>query len=554
MSGMDMTDASPLHPSTSFAPGVGASAQVAAVSNMVKDLQDKVIDLLEKKAVVQSRADDLRYDYSQLKDQHRKCCSKLDQLSLENSELIETNKNLESTVKGLNKEISELNEKINSLTNKLEHRAHSQPDPENEKSILGSRPPLTTAYEVQRELANVTQKSFTGRCANIILSSLRAQADNIHPTMHNEVMKTIIAIDWKEPAGFSSKLKRGKTTKSIAYDKLPITHYQPNAEAAKASYLPLPHDSDSVFGPIVSTRNSTLPKSMTPAEIRIMIDNSPGPKKISTSLNEFEITQFLLYRAGLDRQYLGVNIRINGGEYSIDLRQVRGILTLIHIRPHRTDDNARMRHKLSAEFQQLVAISGKYQELLLEMHLSVPTDSKIRFARFPTPPLQHGKQQPKEESGLVNQVLESDWNDAFNASNTSIVFGLPVGRLGNNILVNVVPCVPLALRPGSHPKEPAPVIHAMTKPSSPQVDSAASQLGIISFLGLPSLVDHPSPASDSTSSDEAEAPNKTVAPATGSDGPIGAIDSEMADINEVLNIEGLCDSENDLEDDFVDAY
>ncbi|KAJ7579848.1 hypothetical protein C8J56DRAFT_897120 [Mycena floridula] len=535
MSRIDMTDASPLHPSTSFAPGIGASAQVAAVSNMVKDLQDKVINLLEKKAVVQSRADDLRYDYSQLKDQHRECCLKLDQLSLENSELIKTNKNLESTVKGLNEEISELNEKINSLTNKLE-------------------------------------------------------PDNIHPTMHNEAMKTIIAIDWKEPAGFSHELKRGKTTKSIAYNKLPITHYQPNAEAAKASYLPLPHDSDSVFGPIVSTRNSTLPKSMTPAEIRIMINNSPGPKKISTSLNEFEIAQFLLYCAGLDRQYLGVDIHINGAEYSIDLRQVRGVLTLIHIRPHRTDDNARMRHKLSAEFQQLVAISGKYQELLLEMHLSVPTDSKIRFARFPTPPigvaidkksiachlhacnvpvhfindiypygrrvveLQHGKQQPKEESGLVNQVLESDWNNAFNASNTSIVFGLPAGRLGNNILVNVVPCVPLALRPGSHPKEPAPVIHAMTKPSSPQVDSAASQLGIISFSGLPSLVDHPSPASDSTSSDEAEAPNKTVAPATGSDGPIGAIDSEMADINELLNIEGLCDSENDLEDDFVDAY
>ncbi|KAJ7573072.1 hypothetical protein C8J56DRAFT_904208 [Mycena floridula] len=390
MSGMDMTDASPLHPSTSFAPGVGASAQVAAVSNMVKDLQDK------------------------LKDQHRKCCSKLDQLSLENSELIETNKNLESTVKGLNEEISELNEKINSLTNKLERRARSQspkrhqkePDPENEKAILGSRPPLTTAYEVQRELVNATQKSFTGRCTNIILSSLRAQADNIHPTMHNEAMKTIIAIDWKEPAGFSPELKRGKTTKSIAYDKLPITHYQPNAEAAKASYLPLPHDSDS---------------SVTPAEIRIMIDNSPGPKKISTSLNEFEIAQFLLYRAGLDRQYLGVDICINGGEYSIDLRQ----------------------------FQQLVAISGKYQELLLEMHLSVPTDSKIRFSRFPTPPvsvaidkksiachlhacnvpvhfiddiypygrrvveLQHGKQQPKEESGLVNQVLESDWNDVM---------------------------------------------------------------------------------------------------------------------------------------------
>ncbi|KAJ7598775.1 hypothetical protein C8J56DRAFT_881353 [Mycena floridula] len=534
MSGMDMTDASPLHPSTSFAPGVGASAQVAVVSNMVKDLQDKVIDLLEKKAVVQSRADDLRYDYSQLKDQHRKCCSKLDQLSLENSELIETNKNLESTVKGLNEEISELNEKINSLTNKLERRARSQ-------SPKRRRKESTTTDEISSPQTGPQEQ-------------------------------------------------KGKTTKSIAYDKLPITHYQPNAEAAKASYLPLPHDSDSVFGPIVSTRNSTLPKSMTPAEIRIMINNSPGPKKISTSLNEFEITQFLLYRAGLDRQYLGVDIRINGGEYSIDLRQVHGVLTLIHIRPHRTDDNACMCHKLSAEFQQLVAISGKYQELLLEMHLSVPTDLKIRFACFPTPPvsvaidkksiarhlhacnvpvhfidniypygrrvieLQHGKQQPKEESGLVNQVLESDWNNAFNASNTSIVFGLPAGRLGNNILVNVVPCVPLALRPGSHPKELAPVIHATTKPSSPQVDSAASQLGIISFSGLPSLVDHPSPASDSTSSDEAEVPNKTVTPATGSDGPIGAIDSEMADINKLLNIEGLCDSENDLKDDFVDAY
>ncbi|KAJ7588226.1 hypothetical protein C8J56DRAFT_1080154 [Mycena floridula] len=503
-------------PSTNFMPGVGAVNQVAAVSNLVSQLQNKVIDLLEKKSEVQTRADDLRYEFSLLKEQNRKTYSKLDSARDFIAELEAAVKSQEKTISNLNAEISEANERINDLSNKLENRGH-----------------LNSPKRRRKELASND---------NLNLNQIGPRES-----------KAVIA----------------------------------------SSYLPLLPNVGPVFAPIISNpQTNKVDKTnatLNNYEIITMINTSPSLKYLTMKMSEYKMASFLLYHAGADKQYKGVDITVNGNEYSICLRQTRGLLTLLHICPRRASGNASIHHKLTAEFSQLIAIFGKYENLLTEMGLINP-DGDINFTKFPAPPvgvsidkkaiakhlyscnvsvafvndifpfgrqmieLQQGKQQPTEEAGSSNQVRESEWAEALNASNMSIALGLPPGRAGVNVLFNTVPIVPICLRPGSQPKKPNALVYCSEKPSNAQVDVAMTQLGVISFSGLPSFIDKTKQEGDSTGPVFTSPFGAALIPDTGNaEACVDVIDEKMVDIKEVIDTKELCGDSEAEEDDFGDA-
>ncbi|KAJ7591376.1 hypothetical protein C8J56DRAFT_1047577 [Mycena floridula] len=585
-----------------------APSKTVHSSDSIQYWKDKCIDLLEKREALQTRVDDACFDYCSLKEKYRDCCRDLN--------------SAEGEVKDLKGEINSLNEKINTLSNRLESRGRSTSpkrrrkesamfddspspitlstnevqapqivkgvpkhslsnvtDPKKDiTSFLGDRPLPTTVADVMREMANAQTNSFTGKCGTVILSCLRTEA--MHTPLHVQTpaMKTLIESGWKEPAGFSSSFKRAKKQKPTV-DVLPVMRFQSPGTTASDSYLPLMQNIPSSFDP---TKTSA---TLTDAEIKSRLAHCPStcPKYLTRRLNDKQAAEYLLYRADSKHQYPGVDIMVDGDSYSINLRQVRGALSLLHLLPSCTETNGRFRHKLTAEFTQLVAVPGKYTQLLHELNLTVRPADPVEFAEFPTPPdgvaitkmsltkhlqlcnvtpsfmddifpygrrfteLQVGRSQPVEESGSVNQVRESDWSDTLTESNNAITFGRPSGRPGDNVLFNTVLCVPVALRP-SHQKSKPAVVHAAPKTPNPQVDQTAKQLGVISFSGLPPFVDS---ASESTS----PAPMTIVMPEplTETGGDSNSDDADMVPLEDIIDTETLCTGEEEEEASFADA-
>ncbi|KAJ7599566.1 hypothetical protein C8J56DRAFT_1094485 [Mycena floridula] len=582
-------------------------------TDTVQYWKDKCIDLLEKREHLQAHMDDSCHDYCSLKEKYRDCCRELNVA--------------EGEVKQLKTEINDLNEKINTLSNRLESRCRSaspkrrrtesssfnnaaslivQPTVttprvvkgvpkqfsatndsdlrKDFKSFLSERPLPKSVAEFKHELTNSKTNSFTGKCATYLLSALLTEAVHTPSSRQTPAMKSIIKMGWTTPAGFTLQFKKSKPAKSrestAPIEILPAIRYDP--ATIRESYLPLsietPSGSTLSGTPVVPAPSSLLSHN----EIVQQINNSPCPKYLTLHMNDKQTGEYLLYRADSKHQYPGVDITVNGDVYSIDLRQVRGAKTLIHIIPSRTENNGRFRHKLTAEFAQLVAVPGKYAQLLRDLQLT-PIDPNVPVClkEYPTPPdgvaitkltltkhlhscnitalfmndifpygrrfteLQVGKAQPIEESGVVNQVREDEWNETLTKSNNAITFGRPAGRPGNNILVNTVPCVPVALQPTHKKKSKSSVIHAIPKTPNPQVEHAAEQLGVISFNGLPEFVDE---------ANEPIGPVLPVDPSISNPETAVAIvdvDTDMIPIEDIIDAGAFYGSEN--EDDFADA-
>ncbi|KAJ7576098.1 hypothetical protein C8J56DRAFT_900371 [Mycena floridula] len=546
--------------------------------------KDKCIDLLEKRELLQAHLDDSQHDYCSLKEKYCDCCRELNIT--------------EGEAKELKTKINGLNEKINTLLNHLESCGHSispkrrrtesstfndaatvkSPNTDSTprvmkgmpkhsstmnatdmkkdfKSFLSKCPLPKTLAKFKRKLTNSKTNSFTGKCTTYILSALLSEAVHTPSQNHTPAMKSIIEMGWTTPPGFSLQFKKSKSAKppSHAVEMLPALCYDPSKVVLSDSYLPL------------------------------MPDIHPCPKYLTLQMNDRQTGEYLLYHADSKHQYPGVDITVNSDVYSIDLHQVRGAKTLIHIMPSKTENNGCLHHKLTAEFAQLVAVPGKYAQLLRDLHLT-PIDPNVPvcFKEFPTPPdgvaitkstlakhlhscnitalfmndifpygqqfteLQVGKAQLIEESGAMNHVHEVEWNETLTESNNAITFGRPAGRPGDNILINSIPCVPVALRLSHKKKSTSAVIHAVPKTPNPQVEHAAEQLGVISFTGLPPFVDKANESIGSVSPFVELSVGNPDTAVTSVD-----VDTDMVSIDDVIDTRALCRSEN--EDDFADA-